>query len=75
LQEAEADMPPDDEEEIEPEEENKSYLDLSGYSMIDMLDIYAEAPERISPEWQSRIMRYLQIQRENRYSDDAWLGR
>jgi hypothetical protein len=76
LQDAAAEIPPDDseEEEIEPEKESK-YLDLSGWSMIDILDAYNSEPERISPEMHSRIERLLRVRREGELSSEGWMGK
>ena len=62
-----------DGEAVEASGIKEKYIDLTGYSMIDILDIYYETPERISPEMQGCIMRYLQVKSDARASNYNWM--
>jgi hypothetical protein len=76
-QEAQLETEKDDAVEDKPtvvqRKKDPGYIDLIGYSMIDILDIYYETPERISPEMQTRIMHYLQAKRDARASTNNWM--
>jgi hypothetical protein len=76
-QEAQLEAKDDDAVEDQPKAEQRKkdpgYIDLNGYSMIDILDIYYETPERISPEMQTRIMHYLQVKQDARASTNNWM--